>query len=196
MNKNLENLSVAVRLVVVGILIFSIAYPLMVGIFGQVWSNSARGSLIRYENEIVGSDLIGQDFDDPRFFHGRPSSIDYNAMKSGSRNLGPNNPVLAERVRKTLEKISENRRIDNLIVPSILVTESGSALDPHITVISAMFQVLRVSQNTGISKERLRFLIKKRAEEPLLGIYGLRRVNVLQLNIEVKKLLEENTYGE
>lgn len=178
----------AVRLVLVGIIIFSIIYPLMVGVIGQIWRESAQGSLIRNENGLIGSELIGQDFDSPKFFHGRPSSIDYNAMKSGSRNLSPQNPEITRRVKDILEMFPEN--YDNENVPATLVTESGSALDPHITVSSAMFQVPRVSRHTGISKGELRSLVEKQTKKPLARIYGLRRVNVLELNLEVKKLLE------
>lgn len=189
MNEKLKNLTTAVRLLIVGILIFSIAYPTIVGIAGQIWSNSAKGSMIQPENEIVGSKLIGQDFDNPKFFHCRPSSIDYNAMKSGSKNLSPRNPELVQRVELFLENISVSS--ENMRVPSVLVTESGSALDPHITVEAAMFQIPRISRNTGISEDELESLVKEYTKEPLLGVYGLRRVNVLQLNIELKKLIGE-----
>ncbi len=194
MNEKLKNLSVAVRLIIVGIIIFSIAYPLSVGLVGQIWSDSRQGSLVEYENEIVGSKLIGQDFDDSRYFHGRPSSIDYDARKSGSKNLGPQNPELTERVREILEEISENS--ENLEVPSDLVTESGSALDPHITVNSAMLQIPRVSKNTGVSESKLKDLIEKHTEDPLLGMFGLKRVNVLLLNIDVKRLMDGDNVGE
>ena len=195
MNTKLDDLSTASRLVLVGIVLFSIIYPLLVGIGGQVWSNSAKGSPVRYENEVIGSELIGQDFENSMLFYGRPSSIDYDAMKSGSQNLGPHNPVLSERVSDGLREISENRGGDNLTVPSVLVTESGSALDPHITYSSAIFQVPRVSKNTGISENRLKTLVEKYSTGPLIGLYGLKRVNVLKLNIGLLELLEEKDLG-
>lgn len=193
MNVELKDFSIALRFVIVGIIIFAIAYPLMVGIAGQIWRDSAKGTPVQYNGETIGSKLIGQDFEDPRYFHGRPSSIDYDASKSGSRNLGPTNPELTERVERILNKISEN--YENLRVPSDLLTESGSALDPHITVSSAMLQVPHVSQNTGISENMLEYLIRKHTEEPLLGIFGMKRVNVLLLNIEVMELMEEDNFG-
>lgn len=188
MKEKLENLSVAIRLVLVGLVIFSIMYPVSLGLLGKIWDDSAGGSLIYYENEVVGSKLIGQDFDDPRYFHGRPSSIDYDAMKSGSKNLSPQNPELSNRVRVDLEKLS--KYLENGKVPAVLITESGSALDPHITTQSAIFQIPRISQNTGIPEKKLKSLIEEYAEGPFLGIYGLERVNVLRLNIELKKLME------
>lgn len=189
MKLELKDLSVAARLVIVGIVIFSIAYPLLVALGGQIWRGNAQGSLVEYKGEIVGSKLIGQDFEDPRFFHGRPSSIDYNAMKSGSSNLGPNNPELTDRVEKILSRLSENE--DNLKVPSDLVTESGSALDPHISENSAMLQVPRIAEHTPLSENTLRDIVEKHTKEPLLGIYGRKRVNVLLLNIEIMSLIEE-----
>lgn len=195
MNTKLENLSTAVRLVLVGIVIFSVIYPVLVGVGGQIWSNSVEGSPVRYENEIVGSELIGQDFENSMLFHGRPSSIDYNAMKSGSQNLAPHNPALSERVRRILKGISKSQEGDNLIVPSVLVTESGSALDPHITYRSAMFQVPRISKNTGIPENRLKTLVENHTMAPILGLYGLKRVNVLKLNIGLLELLEEEEFG-
>lgn len=188
MKLELEDISVAVRLVIVGIVIFSIVYPLVVGLAGQIWSEKAQGSMIKYDGQVVGSKLIGQDFDDPRFFHSRPSSIDYNAMKSGSSNLGPHNPELRERVRRMLRELSENR--ENLKVPSDLVTESASGLDPHITENSAMLQVPRITKHTEIPENELRALVKKHTKEPFLGIYGRKRVNVLLLNIEIMRRIE------
>lgn len=190
MKLELEDLSVAIRLVIVGIVIFSIAYPLVVGLAGQIWRNNAQGSIIEYNGQAVGSKLIGQDFDDPRFFHSRPSSIDYDAMKSGSSNLGPNNPELRERVEKILGKLSENG--DNMKVPSDLVTESGSALDPHITYRSAILQVPRIAKHTDIPEDELRDMVERHSEDPLLGIYGRKRVNVLLLNIEIMSRMEES----
>ncbi len=188
MKLELEDFSVAVRLVIVGIVIFSIAYPLAVALGGQIWRGNAQGSLVKYKGEVVGSKLIGQDFDDPRFFHGRPSSIDDNAMKSGGSNLGPNNPELRERVERILRELSENR--ENLKVPSDLVTDSGSALDPQISDNSAMLQVPRIAEHTPLSENTLRDMVEKHTKEPLLGIYGRKRVNVLLLNIEIMSRLE------
>ncbi len=195
MKEKIEDMSVALRLILVGVLIFSIIYPIAVFAGGQIWRNSAKGSPINYKNEIMGSELIGQDFDDPRLFHGRPSSINYNAMKSGGRNLAPNNPILENRVRKILKNIVQNRESENLNVPSVLVTESGSALDSHITYRAAIFQIPRISDETGISEDRLKALVEKHTKSQLLGIYGLKRVNVVKLNIALLKMWEGENLG-
>lgn len=190
MKKKLKNLSVSLRLLLVGVAIFSIAYTLSIGLIGQtLWEDSAEGSLIKHNGEIIGSELIGQEFDEPEFFHGRPSSINYNAMNSGSQNLGPQNPELENRTENSLKNLLKNYNSE-IEVPASLITESGSALDPHITVRSAVFQIPRVSANTGITEEKLRSLVEEHSEDKLLGLYGLKRINVLKLNLEVKKLME------
>lgn len=191
MKEKLKDLSISVRLLLVGVAIFSIAYTLSIGLVGQaLWEDSAEGSLIKQNGEVVGSELIGQEFDGPKFFHGRPSYVRYDAMKSGSQNLGPLNTKLENRVEILLEDILKSYDTE-IEVPATLVTESGSALDPHITVQSALFQIPRISRNTGVSEEKLRSLVEKYSEGKLLGIYGLKRINVLKINLELDRLMEE-----
>ncbi|KXB06087.1 hypothetical protein AKJ52_02575 [candidate division MSBL1 archaeon SCGC-AAA382C18] len=191
MKEKLKNLSISVRLLIIAIVIFTIAYSGIIGIIGQtLWNSEAEGSLIKENGQVVGSQLIGQEFNDAKFFHSRPSSIDYNAMKSGSQNLSPRNPILTQRVENILQKISKNRKAENLKVPSTLVTESGSALDPHITVRSALIQIPRISKNTGIPENELDSLVVKYSKDKILGIFGMKRVNVLKLNIELDNRLE------
>lgn len=264
MKGKLNDLSVSVRLLILGLLIFSLAYSGVIGAVGQVlWNDSAEGSLMRENGKIVGSELIGQKFDDPKYFHSRPSSIDYDAMRSGSQNLAPqtgalfsvdldgvkdrlNQGVIPDKLRSKFEKrgyalpddatiIKEKdnqwriksedeqlytlkagkeeleiykkseltKRVENLLksfsggynrseVPSILVTESGSALDPHITVRSALFQIPRISRNTGIQEDRLRSLVENYSQGKLLGLYGMKRVNVLKLNLELNRIIKGN----
>lgn len=189
-SKGNKMISVSIRLTLIGILLFSIIYPVLVGGVGQIfWNNSAEGSPIRMRGEIVGSELIGQEFNDQKFFHPRPSGINYNATMSASQNLAPNNLQLKERVKSDLEEISNWSNANE--VPSVLVTESGSGLDPHITTEAAMFQVSRVSESTGISEKRLQEMIENKSELPLLGVFGQERVNVLELNILIKKELSD-----
>lgn len=190
MTGKLSDLSISIRLLILGVVIFSVAYSATIGVLGQaLWHEEAGGSLVESEGDVVGSELIGQEFDDPRYFHSRPSSIEYDARQSGSQNLGPTNPELSERVRNDLEEMNDTAYGDE--VPSVLVTESGSALDPHITVRSAMYQIPRISNNTGISKQQLRSLLRDHTEEKLLGVYGMKKVNVLKLNIEIKSMIEK-----
>ncbi len=108
---------------------------------------------------------------------------------SGSQNLAPNNPRLSDRVKSDLEEISNWTNANE--VPSVLVTESGSGLDPHITTEAAMFQVPRISESIGFPEEKLRKMIRENSEPPFLGVFGLEKVNVVELNILIKKELSD-----
>jgi len=184
-------LAVSVRLIVIAILVFSVLYPLLLGGMGQLWADHARGSLVEYGGEVVGSRLIGQQFSSSYYFHGRPSAINYDATQSGSANLSPYNPELRLRVEETLRTMQEHNQLQNKAIPVDLITESGSALDPNISVEAAELQIPRVAEATGITHERLRELIDKHTKSPLLGVFGLRRVNVLELNLSIVKELNK-----
>ncbi len=198
MKGKIKDLSISLRLLIVGVVVFCILYSGVIGIVGQaLWNNKADGSLVKQGGEVVGSELIGQEFKGPEYFHGRPSSIDYNAMKSGSQNLAPvENSGLENRVRSMLENMPDNYGGGSEI-PSVLVTESGSALDPHITVKAAVFQVPRVahhiSDETAMSEaeaqEALYSEIEELEEGRALGLYGMKRINVLKLNLEVENMM-------
>ncbi|MFP4005544.1 MAG: K(+)-transporting ATPase subunit C [Candidatus Hadarchaeia archaeon] len=193
MKNKLKDLSVSIRLLLLALVVFSLAYSGIIGMIGQaIWSGEAEGSLVREDGKVVGSELIGQEFNGPEYFHSRPSSIGYDALRSGSQNLGPvENSGLESRVEDDLENISNYYGFP-ITVPSDFVTESGSALDPHITVRSAMFQIPRVSSESNIPEEKLESLVEKYSEDKLLGIYGTKRVNVLNLNLEIYKMMEED----
>lgn len=198
MKGKMKDLSISLRLLIVGVVIFCILYSGVIGMVGQaLWNNKADGSLVKQDGEVVGSELIGQEFTEPEYFHGRFSSIDYNAMKSGSQNLAPvENSGLENRVRSLLENIPDNYEQGSEI-PSVLVTESGSALDPHITVQAAVFQVPRVAhhvaEETSMTEEEaqeaLYSKIEELKEDRALGLYGMKRINVLKLNLEVENMM-------
>jgi len=198
MKGKIKDLSISLRLLIVGVVVFCILYSGVIGIVGQaIWNNKADGSLVKQGGEVVGSELIGQEFTGPEYFHSRPSSIDYNAMKSGSQNLAPvENSGLDNRVRNMLENMSDNYG-EGSEIPSVLVTESGSALDPHITVQAAIFQVPRVTNHivdeTAMSEaeaqEALYSEIEELEEAKALGLYGMKRINVLKLNLEVENMM-------
>ncbi len=198
MKGKIKDLSISLRLLIVGVVVFCILYSGVIGIVGQaLWNNKADGSLVKQGGEVVGSELIGQEFKGPEYFHGRPSSIDYNAMKSGSQNLSPvENSGLENRVRNMLENMPDNYG-EGSEIPSVLVTESGSALDPHITVQAAIFQVPRVAnhiaEETAMSEaeaqEALYSEIEELEEGRALGLYGMKRINVLKLNLEVENMM-------
>ncbi|TDO89288.1 K+-transporting ATPase ATPase C chain [Halanaerobium saccharolyticum] len=185
-----KNIITAVKLIVLSLLIFSIVYPLLLGGVGQLFGNKAEGSLIYQNGEAVGSRLIGQKFDSDIYFISRPSSINYDATTSGSANLAASNPELQQRIEADLKKIKAKYQLGNMAVPVDLITESGSALDPHISPEAAYFQVEYLVDQTGISESTLNSLIEEHTESKLLGLYGKSRVNVLELNLALEEVLD------
>ncbi|MDR4170966.1 K(+)-transporting ATPase subunit C [Bacillus nitratireducens] len=193
MAKKQSILSPIIRITFTFLVLCGIVYPLIVtGIAQAVMKDNAEGSLIyNDEDEVVGSKLIGQNFTDPRYFHGRVSSIEYKAEASGSNNYAPSNPDLAKRVEKSIEDWKkQNPTIPVTEVPIDLVTNSGSGLDPDISPKAASVQVDRISKIKNIPKEKLDQLIKDQTEGAALGLFGEDRVNVLKLNLELQKLMK------
>ena len=193
MAKKQSILSPIIRITFTFLVLCGLVYPLIVtGIAQAVMKDNADGSLIYNDkDEVVGSKLIGQNFTDPRYFHGRVSSIEYKAEASGSNNYAPSNPDLAKRVEKSIEDWKkQNRAVPVTEVPIDLVTNSGSGLDPDISPKAASVQVDRISKLTNIPKEKLDQLIKDQTEGAALGLFGEDRVNVLKLNLELQKLMK------
>ncbi|MBW5446292.1 potassium-transporting ATPase subunit KdpC [Cohnella sp. CFH 77786] len=184
---------IAIRASVVFILLCGIVYPLVcTGLAQLLMPDQANGSLIRNASgQVVGSELIGQKFSDPKYFQGRVSSIDYKAEASGSNNYGPSNPILLARVQASIEAWKkDNPDVPISELPIALLTNSGSGLDPHITPESAAVQIPRISRLTGISADELRKLVDMHTEGRDLGLFGEPRVNVLKLNLDVQTLLK------
>ena len=193
MAKKQSILSPIIRITFTFLVLCGLVYPLIVtGIAQAVMKDNADGSLIYNDkDEIVGSKLIGQNFTDPRYFHGRVSSIEYKAEASGSNNYAPPNPDLEKRVEKSMEDWKkQNPTVPVTEVPIDLVTNSGSGLDPDISPKAASVQVDRISKLTNIPKEKLNQLIKEQTEGAALGLFGEDRVNVLKLNLELQKLMK------
>lgn len=179
-----------IKICFVFMIVCGLIYPLAATAIAQTFmSEKADGSLLYDENnKIVGSELIGQNFKDPKYFHGRISSIEYNGMSSGSMNYAPSNEELHKRMEDSIsEWKKDNPAVPIEDVPLDLLTNSGSGLDPHITPASAYVQVERISSKGGISKEDLKILIEKNIEGNKLGLWGQERVNVLKLNLDLKE---------
>jgi potassium-transporting ATPase KdpC subunit len=186
----------SIRLAIVMILLFGLGYPaLMTGIAQAIFPHQANGSIVyNDENKAVGSELIGQSFQDPRYFHGRISSINYDASASGSPNYAPSNEEMIQRTEQAAEEwLKKNPGKTKEEIPLDLITNSGSGLDPHISPDAALFQVPAVAKATGLSEEQLKKLVNKHTEGRMLGIFGEPRVNVLKLNMELQKLMEEKS---
>ena len=192
----LREIRPALLVLVMLTLITGLAYPLAVtGIAATLFPEQAQGSLIRRDGKIIGSTLIGQQFNTENYFHGRSSATvapdpadatktipaPYNAANSGGSNLGPTSKALSDRLKEDVEKL--NRENPSNQVPVDLVTTSGSGLDPDISPESALFQVPRIAAARQLPEERVRGLVAENTRGRLAGILGEPRVNVLTLNL-------------
>jgi K+-transporting ATPase ATPase C chain len=164
-----------------------LVYPLAVtGIAQLAFPARANGSLISQGGQVVGSELIGQAFSDPKHFWSRPSAtspMPYNAANSGGSNLGPTNPALAEAVKARIAALRAADPANTAPVPVDLVTASASGLDPHISRAAADYQVARVARARGLPEAEVHALVERHTEPPLLGFIGEPRVHVLRLNL-------------
>ncbi|MHA7678699.1 potassium-transporting ATPase subunit KdpC [Cupriavidus sp. PET2-C1] len=162
-------------------------YPgVITGISRAVFPHEAAGSLIVKDGRVVGSELIGQPFSDPKYFWGRLSAtapMPYNAAASGGSNLGPSNPALTDAARARIDALREADPGNKAPVPVDLVTASGSGLDPQISPAAAQYQAARVARLRGLPLERVEALVAANTEKPLLAVMGDPVVNVLQLNL-------------
>jgi len=176
----------ALRMLVVLSVLTGIAYPYLVtGIAQLAFPRAANGSLIVDSGKTVGSSLIGQPFDDPKYFWSRPSATapqPYNGAASAGSNQGPRNPALADAVKDRIKALRDADPGNGAPVPIDLVTASGSGLDPHISVAAAEYQAARVAKARALPVEQVRTLVVANTERRTLGLLGEPRVNVLALN--------------
>lgn len=164
--------------------ITGVFYPLVVtGVAQVVFPSQANGSLIMKDGKAVGSELIGQQFDDPKYFWGRLSAAGYNAAASSGSNYGALNPALLETVQARIDALKAADPENKLPIPVDLVTASASGLDPHISVAAALYQVHRVAQARGMTEAQVKALVDESTEGRQLGFLGEPRVNVLMLNL-------------
>jgi K+-transporting ATPase ATPase C chain len=178
------------------LLVFSvltgIVYPFMVtGAAPLCCARQAGGSLLRQQDRLIGSSLLGQPFREPRYFWTRPSATTpqpYNGLASGGSNLSPTNPAQIDAVKQNVEALRQVDPDNQMRIPVDLVTASGSGLDPHISPAAAQFQVARVASARGMDVERVRQLVAQHTDLRQWGIFGEPRVNVLELNLALDAL--------
>jgi potassium-transporting ATPase KdpC subunit len=182
----------AIVLFVLLTVLTGLIYPLLVtGIAQVVFPQQANGSLIMKDGQAIGSELIGQPFDDPKYFWGRLSAtgpVPYNAAASSGSNLGPTNPALIDEVQGRIDALKAADPSNTQPIPVDLVTSSGSGLDPHISIAAALYQAPRVAKARGLDVAKVQALITQYTEDRQLGILGEPRVNVLQLNLALDAL--------
>lgn len=187
--------------VLVGLtLVTGLAYPLtMTGIAGALFPSQAQGSLIEQDGKVIGSSLIGQEFKEDKYFHGRPSvttaadsndatktvPAPYNAANSSGSNLGPTSKALSDRMTEDVGKLKAEN--SSMPVPADLVTSTGSGLDPHISPEGAFFQVPRVAKARKLPEDSVRKLVNDNVEGRFAGLLGEPRVNVLALNLALDR---------
>jgi len=172
-----------------------LAYPALTTALGQtLMHDQANGSLLEHDGKVVGSKLIGQQFDAPQYFWGRLSAtspMPYNAQASGGSNLGPTNPALLDEVKGRIDALKAAGTDLSKPVPVDLVTSSGSGLDPEISPAAAAYQIARVAKARGLPANDVEALVERYTSGRQFGVLGEPRVNVLQLNLA----LDERTSG-
>jgi K+-transporting ATPase ATPase C chain len=177
----------ALVLLIIFSLLTGVIYPLAITGIAQVFfPHQANGSLILRDGQAVGSSLIGQQFDDPRYFWGRLSATSpypYNAAASSGSNLGPTNPSLTAEVEARIAALKAADPSNTAPIPVDLVTSSASGLDPDISIAAALYQVPRVARQRGLSQAVVQSLVAKFTRGRTFGILGEPRVNVLELNL-------------
>jgi K+-transporting ATPase ATPase C chain len=173
------------------VILFALAYPLLIWALGQAaFSRQSEGLPITENGKIVGLENVGQKFTSPKYFWGRPSAVDYNAAGTGGSNKGPTNPDYLKTVEARIEAfLASNPEVKRSDIPADLITASGGGLDPHITPQAAYIQIPRIAKERNFDEARLKVLVEQNIEKPLLGLFGPpARVNVLKLNLSLDNL--------
>ena len=202
-----QALTVTIALMVICGFLFPVFMTLISSV---IFPNQANGSLITVDGEAVGSVHVGQEFTEDYYMWGRPSAYHYNTyvededgtqtyndgtefggLASGSNNYAPSNPALKERVESDIALFLEkNPDVKEEDIPTDLLTASGSGLDPHISPMSAQIQIPRIVEASGLSEETVQNIVDDNTKGKLFGLFGEERVNVLEVNIDIKEAMK------
>ena len=181
-----NNLLPAFRLTLVLLVLCAVLYPLLIWGAAQLAPGQGRGATVRQNGRVVGYANVGQKFDRPEYFNGRPSAVDYNAAGSAGSNKGPSNPEYLAVVQQRLDTLLlQNPGVTKNHVPAELITASGSGLDPHLSPAGAAVQVARVAAARKLDEARVQALVQANTET---GLVAPARVNVLRLNLALDAL--------
>ena len=187
----MQQLINSVKVLLVLTFLTGVIYPFTMTLLAQViFPYQANGSMMKVDGNIIGSELIGQNFSDA-YFKGRPSMAGiggYDASNSGASNLGPTSKKLMEMAQENINSLRIENKQQDTNVPSDLVLNSGSGLDPHISPEGAYFQAIRIAKNRGISVDEVERLIDNNTENRQFGLLGEPKINVVKLNVELDKL--------
>ena len=184
-----KNLIISLRLTIVMLILCSVLFPLLISLIGKAAPGGGNGETVTLNGKVVGYERIGQKFTEDKYFWGRPSAVDYNAAGSAGSNKGPSNPEYLKTVQDRIDSfLVHNPGVKKEEIPADIVTASGSGLDPDISPASAYAQVKRVAKVRGLSEEKVRQLVDQHVENPMLGVLGPSRVNVLRLNVALDEL--------
>lgn len=179
----------SIKLTLILIVLTAGIYPLAIAGIGKFTPGKGDGETITYKGRVVGYANIGQKFTKDEYFWGRPSAVDYNAAGSGGSNKGPSNPDYLKQVEGRIEDfLKHNPGVTRSQIPAELVTASGSGLDPDLSPAGAKVQVARVAKVRGLSANVVSKLVDEHTEQPLLGLFGPAKVNVLKLNVALDGL--------
>ena len=179
----------SIKLTLILIVLTAGIYPLAIAGIGKFTPGKGDGETITYKGRVVGYANIGQKFTKDEYFWGRPSAVDYNAAGSGGSNKGPSNPDYLKQVEGRIDDfLKHNPDVTRSQIPAELVTASGSGLDPDLSPAGAKVQVARVAKVRGLSVDAVNKLVDEHTEQPLLGLFGPAKVNVLKLNVALDGL--------
>lgn len=180
----------SLRAFIVYVVLLGVVYPCAITVISHfTMPERANGSLIIINKKVVGSALIGQDFTDAKYFHGRFSATNYDSANSKGDNFGPSNKKFLSQIADRIKKIrTENNLTPNTQIPADMVLTSASGLDPHISLRNAMLQLPRIAKMRNLSSEKIHKLIEQNTNHDFIGIWGQDGVNVLKLNLALDAL--------